>query len=83
MWIPVGNGIKKNDGTIVDITLGRYTFADGTNDKSDNGITLTKGTPILQQSAEDYIREVPINTYYNELSISRIGVASKGKLLLN
>ena len=33
VWIPVGNGIKKSDGTTVDITLGRYTFANGTSDK--------------------------------------------------
>ena len=38
VWIPVENGIKKNDGTTVNITLGRYTFADGTNDKDTNGM---------------------------------------------
>ena len=77
VWIPVGTGIKKSDGTTVDITLGRYTFADGTNDKASDGTTvLAKGTPILQQSAENYTQEVVIGSYYKELSTSRIGVAS-------
>ena len=26
VWVPVGTGIKKADGSAVDITLGRYTF---------------------------------------------------------
>ena len=34
--VPVGNGIKKNNGTTVDITLGRYSFANGTSDKVSN-----------------------------------------------
>ena len=72
VWVPVGNGIKKNDGTTVDITLGRYTFANGTNDKDENGAVLAKGTPILKQSGENYTEEVKID-YFKELSISRIG----------
>ena len=36
VWVPVGNGIKKNDGTTVDITLGRYSFANSTSDKDSN-----------------------------------------------
>ena len=51
VWVPVGNQIKKSDGTTVDITLGRYTFADGTNDKDTNGAVLKKGAPILKQNA--------------------------------
>ena len=78
VWIPVGKEIKKSDGTTVDITLGRYTFADGTNNKDLNGATLTKGTPILQQEAENYTQEVIIDSYFKELSTSRTGVASKG-----
>ena len=82
VWIPVGTGIKKSDGTTVDITLGRYTFADGTNDKASDGTTvLAKGTPILKQNAENYTQEVIINLVilnsfyreYKELAISRIG----------
>ena len=84
VWIPVGNGIKKSDGTAVDITLGRYEFADGTNDKAEDGTTvLTKGTPILKQSAENYKQEVIIGSYFKELSTSRTGVASSGKNGLN
>ena len=82
VWVPVGNKIKKSDGTTVDITLGRYTFADGTNDKASDGTTvLAKGTPILKQNAENYTQEVIINLVilnsfykeYKELAISRIG----------
>ena len=76
VWVPVGNGIKKSDGTTVDITLGRYTFADGTNDKDTNGNILAKGTPTLKQDAENYTQEVII-TYngneYKELATSRVG----------
>ena len=78
VWIPVGTGIKKADGTTVDITLGRYTFADGTNDKASNGTTvLAKGTPILQQNAKNYVDEVLISSYYKELTTSRIGIESQ------
>ena len=78
VWIPVGKEIKKSDGTKVNITLGRYTFADGTSDKDSNGTVLTKGTPILRQSADNYTQEVVIGSYFKELATSRIGVASSG-----
>ena len=78
VWVPVGTGIKKADGTKMDITLGRYTFADGTNDKDTNGTVLTKGAPILKQNAENYTQEVIINSLYKELAIYRQGVASSG-----
>ena len=65
VWVSVGNGIKKSDGTTVDITLGRYTFA-------------SDGTPTLKQDAVNYIQEVAINTYWKELATSREGVASNG-----
>ena len=84
VWVPVGTGIKKADGTSVDITLGRYTFADGTNDKAEDGTTvLVKGTPILKQNAENYADEVLINSRYKELATSRTGVASSGTDGLN
>ena len=68
----------------MDITLGRYTFADGENDKASDGTTvLAIGTPILQQSAENYTQEVIINSYYKELTTSRTGVASSVKAELN
>ena len=60
VWIPVGNEIKKNDGTTINITLGRYEFA-------------TDGTPILKQDAANYTQEVIINSYYKELATSRVG----------
>ena len=78
VWVPVGNRIKKNDGTTVNITLGRYTFADGTSDKDTNGNVLAKGTPTLKQDAVNYTQEVIINSYYKELATSRAGVASDG-----
>ena len=65
VWVPVGNQIKKSDGTTVDITLGRYTFA-------------SNGTPTLKQNAENYTKEVTIDSYYKELAIYRQGVASSG-----
>ena len=86
VWVPVGNGIKKNDGTEVNITLGRYTFADGTSDKDTNGNVLAKGTPTLKQDAVNYTQEVEItyNGYkYKELSTSRVGVANGGLEGLN
>ena len=86
VWVPVGNGIKKNDGTTVDITLGRYAFADGTNDKDTNGNVLAKGTSTLKQDAVNYTQEVEIsydNKRYKELATSRVGVASNGTDGLN
>ena len=78
VWVPVGTGIKKADGSAVDITLGRYTFADGTNDKDSNGTILAKGTPILRQNADNYTQEVVISSYFKELTTYREGVASSG-----
>ena len=78
VWIPVGKEIKKSDGTKVNITLGRYTFANGTSDKDSNGKVLTKGTPILRQNADNYTQEVVISSYFKELTTYREGVASSG-----
>ena len=71
VWIPVGTGIKKADGSSVDITLGRYTFE------------YPDGTPILQQNAENYADEVIIDSYYKELATSGTGVASESTNALN
>ena len=60
VWVPVGNGIKKSDGTTVNITLGRYTFA-------------SNGTPTLKQDAVNYAQEVIIDSYHKELATSRVG----------
>ena len=78
VWIPVGKEIKKSDGTKVNITLGRYTFANGTSDKDSNGTVFTKGTPILRQSADNYTQEVVIGSYFKELATYREGVVSNG-----
>ena len=71
VWVPVGNGIKKSDGTTVNITLGRYTFA-------------SDGTPTLKQDAVNYTQEVEItyNSYkYKELSTSRVGAVDSSNRL--
>ena len=71
VWIPVGNEIKKSDGTTVNITLGRYTFA-------------SDGTPTLKQDAVNYTQEVEItyNSYkYKELSTSRVGAVDSSNRL--
>ena len=78
VWVPVGTGIKKADGSAVDITLGRYTFADGTNDKDSKGTILAKGTPILRQNVDNYTQEVVIGSYFKELTTYREGVVSSG-----
>ena len=72
VWIPVSNinadgsnQIVKADGTKVEITLGRYTFA---ND----------GIETLVQKGENYAQETVIETYYKELSMARIGNGSTG-----
>ncbi len=72
VWIPVSNlnadgsnQIVKTDGTKVEITLGRYTFA---ND----------GTETLVQSAENYAKETIIDSYFKELTTARISNDSKG-----
>ena len=84
VWIPVGNEIKKSDGTTVNITLGRYIFANGTSDKDANGNVLAKGTPTLKQDAANYTQEVEI-TYngnkYKELAISRVGIVDSSNHL--
>ena len=86
VWIPVGENIKKENketGTIeeVDITLGRYVFADGTNHKDAEGVVLPIGTPILKQSAENYEEVVTIESYYQELATSRIGQVNESDRL--
>ncbi len=74
VWVPVGKGIKKNDGTTVNITLGRYKFA-------------PNGTPTLKQDAVNYTQGVIIignsGQYHKELAISKVGVASSGADGLN
>ena len=57
VWIPVGNGIKKSDGTAVDITLGRYTFA---------------SNATLEQSAENYTQEVVIDSYFKDMNLHQM-----------
>ena len=92
VWIPVGTGIKKSETETVDITLGRYDFADGENDISEDGVTpLDKGTPILIQNINDYTNQtddikIDANegrTYCYEDITQRPGKASSGTDGLN
>ena len=90
VWIPVGTGLKKSDGSSINIELGRYVFADGTNHKGEDGVeVLPVGTPILIQSAENYASETEIhvtasaptsenNYVWKELKDYRAGVVSDG-----
>ena len=72
VWVPVGNEIKKNDGTTINITLGRYEFA-------------SDGTPILKQDAANYTQEVEITDTngkkYKELATSRVGAVDSSNHL--
>ena len=88
VWIPVSNidgsetnKIKKGNEEI-EITLGRYEFADGTKIYKDNegnnlnnGNPLAKGTEILRQKAENYADETKIDPYFKELATYNEGVA--------
>ena len=65
VWIPVGD-VEKENGEVVNIEFGRYTF------------DATTGEPELQQSADDYTDSGIIETYYQELTISRTGSANGG-----
>lgn len=66
VWVPVGT-FKKDNGTEVEIILGRYTFD-------------TAGKPTLQQAAytndnlTNYLNEVMIENHYIEISTHRDGV---------
>ena len=47
VWVPVGDVKTDSEGTTVNITLGRYDFADGSDSYKDaDGNVLAKGTPI-------------------------------------
>ncbi len=87
VWIPVSNInkdgsnpiIKSNsEGTTeeIEITLGRYEFADDSKTYTDNEGKdlgkLAKGTEILRQKAGDETETV-INAYYKELKTYRDG----------
>ncbi len=93
VWIPVSNidnkgsnKIMKKDGTKIEITLGRYEFADGTTVNKDNegndlnnGMPLVKGTEILRQTAENYTEKTVIASYYQELATYNAGSATDGQ----
>ena len=83
VWIPVGTVYKNEEQTDTStIKLGRYTFSES-----------SPGTPTLQQAAfagdnesdpsQTYTDTVPINSYYQELTTARDGVASSGTNGLN
>ena len=62
VWVPVGT-IKNKDKKTSEINLGRYQF------DSTSGV-LVSNTPV--QKAADYMQETEIDTYYKELTTSRI-----------
>ena len=66
VWVPVGT-IKNKKGSTNTITLGRYSSFTAT-----NGVY----TPAQVASVENYTKAVTINTYYKELSTSRISSSS-------
>ena len=68
VWVPVGT-IKNKDGSTNKITLGRYEFDSSTG-------ALKSNTPVQVASVENCTQEVTINTYYKELSASRISSSS-------
>ena len=68
VWVPVGT-IKNKDGSTNTITLGRYEFDSSTG-------ALKSNTPVQVASVENCTQEVTINTYYKELSTSRISSSS-------
>lgn len=57
--------IKKSDGVVTTITLGRYTFDEN-------------GKETLMQNAKDFSNSIIIESYFTELVESREGVASYG-----
>ncbi len=98
VWIPVSNingkgtnKIKKNNGAgateDIEITLGRYEFADGTESyPDDEGNPMTIGQEILRQTAENYTEEtdeILIGSFHKELVTYREGKESEGTDGLN
>ena len=72
VWVPVGTINNKSGdsrGTTSTITLGRYEFDSHTG-------ALKSNTPVQVASVENCTQEVSINTYYKELSTSRISSSS-------
>ena len=60
IWVPVGT-IKNKDSLTNTITLGRYS-----------DFTATNGVHTPAQRAENFTQEVVLNSYYKELTTSRI-----------
>ena len=54
VWIPVGDGIKKKDGTTFEVSLGRYTF-------DSDGIPTDQGSNVI----DDNYQELGNSTYGN------------------
>ena len=73
VWVPVGtinNKAGDSRGTTSTITLGRYSDFTMTNG------AVASGQPVQVASVENCTQEVTINTYYKELSASRISSSS-------
>jgi len=69
VWIPIGT-ITKADGSKVTIELGRYTFD-------------SAGIPTLHQSATNYKEVVTIESYFQELTVSRVGNSTTNATAIN
>lgn len=66
VWVPVGNIITDNNGTIKTVTLGRYTF--------DN-----LGKETLVQSGDEYEKETLIESHFKELLKTTSSTNAKAK----
>ncbi|MGN1270205.1 MAG: hypothetical protein ACI4UU_05005 [Clostridia bacterium] len=86
VWIPVGeikNDAVENTTNKTTITLGRYTFDVGSYDSTTETFNGTGEETLVQEAYTDenetnYTNTVTINTYNQELSTPREGVASVG-----
>ena len=65
VWVPVGDVKTDSEGTTVNITLGRYDFADGSDSYKDaDGNVLAEGTPIPYSGSYTEDTEASHNSSY-------------------
>ena len=69
VWIPVGIVIKNDGSKSNEIKLGRYTF-------DSNGTPTEQQLAYTTENSTNYLNTVPIESWFQELSISRDGVES-------
>ena len=68
VWIPVGTGIKKKDGTTFDIILGRYSFDTTTGEPSVYGGIYTEDTK--EEHVFDNIPAKDINNFISKANLA-------------